>query len=75
MKVKHLMDQMKHIDKVVFDIKKLRDLDDDFMYELESKTGFEYPVGIMVDVIEDAMLSWKKVLQERIENAEVGEEM
>ena len=69
------MDQIKHIDKVIADIQKLRDLDDEFLYELSSKAGFEYDTGIIVDVAEDAMESWKKVLQERIENAEVEEDM
>ena len=75
MKVKHLIDQIKHIDKVVSDIQKLRNLDEEFMYELESKAGFEYSTGIIVDVAEDVMESWKKVLQDRIENAEVEEEI
>ena len=75
MKVKHLMDQIKHIDKVVADLQKLRSLDEEFMYELESKAGFKYRTNIIVDVAEDAMESWKKVLQDRIENAEVEEEM
>ena len=75
MKVKHLMDQIKHIDNVVADIQKLRTLDEEFMYELESKAGFEYNISIIVDVSEDVMLSWKKVLQDRIENADVEEEI
>lgn len=63
MKVKHLMDQIKHIDIVINDLKKLASLEEDFIYEIESKAGFEYNIDLMVDVSTDAMGSWKKFLQ------------
>ena len=75
MKVKYIMDQIRHIDNVIEDIQKLRNLDEEFVYELESKAGFKYNTGIIVDVAEDAMESWRKILQDRIENAEVEEDM
>ena len=71
MKVKHLIDQIRHIDNVIADIQKLRNLDEEFMHELESKAGLEYNTDIIVDVAEDAMESWKEVLKQLIENAEV----
>ena len=68
MKTKELMSQVKHIDIVIEDLQKLSSLDENFIYEIESKAGFEYNIDMMVDVSVDAMQSWKKVLQVSIDS-------
>ena len=68
MEAKDLMSPIKHIDIVMEDLQKLSSLDEDFIYEIESKAGFEYNIDMIVDVSVDAMQSWKKILQGRIEN-------
>lgn len=71
MKVKDLLNQMEHIDIVVSDIQKLRNLDETYIYEIEHKAGFEYDIDMIADVCTDALLSWKKVLRDKVENTEM----
>ena len=73
MRIKEISNQMEHIDIVVKDIQKLRNLDEDFIYEIEGRAGFEYDIDMIADVSIDAMLSWKKVLRTQVEDAIVRE--
>lgn len=74
MKVKDLMNQIEHINTVIVDIQKLMNLEEDFIYEIESKAGFESNIDTIVDVGVDVLESWKEVLQKRIENTEIGDD-
>ena len=71
MKVKDIKRQIKHIEKEIANLKRLYDLDEDFMYDIEAKAKLDSSIGIMVDVSIDVMNSWVKVLKERIDETEV----
>lgn len=70
-KVKNARMQIKHIEKEISNLKRLYDLDEDFMYDIEAKAKLDSSIGIMVDVSIDVMNSWIKVLQEHIDKGEV----
>ena len=71
MKVKDIKRQIEHIEKEMANLKRLYDLDEDFMYEVEAKAKLDSSLGITLDVSIDVMNSWIKVLEERIDEAEV----
>ena len=66
MKRESIVNELKHINNVIEDLERLRNLSEDFTYELESEAKLQYPVGTIVDVSTDVMASWKHILEEQL---------
>ena len=66
MKKETIVHEIKHINNVIEDLEKLRDLDEDFIYEIESNAKLKYNLETIVDVSTDAMESWRRILEEQL---------
>lgn len=66
MNIQGIKEQIKHIEVIVYDLEKLRSLEEDFIYEIEGKAKLEYDLDRIVDVSTDVMNSWKSVLEAQL---------
>ena len=61
-----IIEQIKHINNVIEDLERLKNLSEVATYDLESEAKLQYPVGTIVDVSTDVMASWKHILEEQL---------
>ena len=61
-----IIEQLKHIGIVIEDLEKLRNLEEDLTYEVESNAKLQYNLSMIIDVSTDIMESWKSVLEAQL---------
>ena len=61
-----IIEQIKHINNVIEDLERLRNLSEVATYDLEYKAKLKYPISMIVDVSTDVMDSWRHILEEQL---------
>ena len=61
-----IVEQLKHIDIVIEDLEKLRNLEENLTYEVEANAKLQYNLSMIIDVSTDVMASWKHILEEQL---------
>ena len=61
-----IIEQIKHINNVIEDLWRLRNLSETATYDLEYKAKLKYPISMIVDVSTDVMDSWRHILEEQL---------
>lgn len=71
MTVKEANQLIEKIDNEVKNLEKFHNLSKEECEELAEKLGLNSPIENMVHISVNAMLSWKSILRQRIENAKI----
>ena len=66
MKRETIINEIKHINNVIEDLWRLRNLSETATYDLEYKAKLKYPISMIVDVSTDVMDSWRHILEEQL---------